>query len=165
MLASLVLDGADIRVTQFQVPHKYGMALETSSNDEPVYVEYGRFVTMTTKLHIRHGSTLTLCNVTWLVAVQPTSEPLLCRALLAALGLNAREALGAACNRLDGYLDVMDIPPEAEFSTSSTARLISTGLFLATATLKEEKAYKSDTVRWLDCGENTIEETQVAFRK
>lgn len=61
---------------------------------------------MNLQLHIRHGKTLTLRNLIWLVATKPMREASLSRPTLEALGLNKRGALIAACDRFHGELDM-----------------------------------------------------------
>lgn len=74
-----VLERAIIKAAPLEILGRYGAAAETFNNDGPVCAECDRAGTMTTKPHIEHGSPLTWCRLTWLVAVQRTSESFLSR--------------------------------------------------------------------------------------
>ena len=82
--ATLLASSIDMRVTTFQAPRKYGMATKNLAQAEPVYVKCDRMMTMRTELHIRHGTTPTLRNLSWCVATQPMQKPLLIRPILQA---------------------------------------------------------------------------------
>lgn len=82
--AALGSEGADMDVTKFRIPPKYGMVVETDKEDEEIHVVCDRSVSMNTELHISHGTKLTLRNVMWVVAVHAMPEPLQSRPLFEA---------------------------------------------------------------------------------
>lgn len=164
LLSALLAAGADMIINKFNMPRKYGMAVETSTDHEPVYAECNCSVTLTIELHIRHGTTLTVRNVTWLVSSQPTPEPLLCRPLLEALGLDAEKALEAACDKFNGDVDLSALLPETDYKEGSVARLVS-GIFRADALVEDNASFESEENSWLDLGEDKEQEISTAFRK
>ncbi len=70
-------------------------------DDNPIFVEWDRYVQCTTDLHVRHGNMLTFRNITWYVSVQDMSEPLLGSPFLEVLGLNTKHMLIAASDKYD----------------------------------------------------------------
>lgn len=141
VLSVLISERADVNITVFNVPRQYGMAVQTSTEDKPIYVECDRSVTTTTELHIRHGTSLSLRNVTWLVAKQPTAEPLLNRPVLEALGLDARKALEAACDRYQGNVDVTELLSEPAYREGTVACLMSSGMYHSTIATEDSAGW------------------------
>lgn len=60
---------------------------------------------MDTELHIRHGPSMILRNVAWLITNKQVETPLLCRPIKEAVGLNTRRLLAAAADRFAGGFD------------------------------------------------------------
>lgn len=65
-----------------------------------------RPVTMETGLHSRHGKTLVLRNMKWLITGQQVTEPLLRRSVLEALDFNSANILAAAEDQKGGPFDL-----------------------------------------------------------
>ncbi len=61
---------------------------------------------MDVELKIRHGKSLLLRNAIWKITKQETSDILLGRPTLDALGLKTKEILAAACDRFNGTIDI-----------------------------------------------------------
>lgn len=57
---------------------------------------------MNVEMHVRHGSTLMLRNLAWMITKQPMAEPLLGRPTVEVLGHNTKEILAATSDRLHG---------------------------------------------------------------
>lgn len=65
------------------------------------------------ELHVRHGSTLMLRNLSCMITDQPMAESLLGRLASKCFGLNTKEFLGAAADRLYGGIGMGIAQPEA----------------------------------------------------
>jgi hypothetical protein len=121
---TLVAKGAKMSVSKFEIPRKYGLAASTSGAGDEIFVECDTLAILTTSLHIRHGSTLTIRNVSWYVAKQQVPEALLGRPILEALGLNTKELLAAACDRFNGVADAEQLLTPESHAQGTVARLI-----------------------------------------
>lgn len=67
-----------------------------------------KVITMDTKLHILHGSALTLRGVRWLVTEQSVSEPQIGRPVIKFHGLNTRGILTAAAEKYSGVFEILN---------------------------------------------------------
>lgn len=65
--------------------------------------------------------------------MQPMKKPLLARPLLAVLGMDARKAIAAACDRFNGEVDVSELVPAEGDSPGSVARPMASIMFHSTA--------------------------------
>lgn len=63
-------------------------------------------------MHVRHGLTLMLRNLPWMITNQPMGEPLLDRPTMELRGLNLAEILAAAVDRLQGDIYVGSALPD-----------------------------------------------------
>lgn len=68
-------------------------------NGNPAELVITREITVDVELHIRHGTSLILRNVRWLVTDQLVGESLLGRPILEALGMDTSEILSGAAEK------------------------------------------------------------------
>jgi len=101
------------------------MAVSEDTNGRKVFIECDKKTTLDIQLNVRHASSLTIRNVTWFVATRPANDPLLCRDLLKALGLDAKAALAAACETFNGQVDAEQLLSDQDYPDGSIARLLS----------------------------------------
>jgi len=76
---------------------------------KPAEIVCSRIAKIDTELHIRHGTVLVLCLLSWLVTDQTLGEPLLGRPIPEALDLNRRKILAAAAEKHAGIVDVSEL--------------------------------------------------------
>lgn len=69
---------------------------------------------MNVEINVRHGTTLMMRNLMWMITKQPMAEPLLGRPTLVVVGLNTKEILTASADRLHGDIDIGAALPETE---------------------------------------------------
>lgn len=87
-------------------------------------------VIMTLEIHVRHGSTLVMRNVRWVVTSRNVCDPLLGRPTLLALGLNLMDILASAADRLNGETDLSALHYEiTEPSEGKVATLTDEAVF------------------------------------
>lgn len=164
LFASLTSKGACMKVNKFDINRKFGMAVKKDGNSNDVYVECDRKVTLHIQLKVRHASWLTIRNVTWYVAVQDASDPLLSNGLLKALGLDAREALAAACERYNGVADASTLMPDDHYATGSIGRILAEQGVYHSDGGSEDEEDKEDPI-YLELGEDTEEQVQDACKE
>lgn len=129
LFAALIAGGANMTVTMFQTHRRFGLGTKTSSSEDRIDVLCDRLAVLTTELVIRHGKTLTLRHVPWYVTAQEMTEPLLGRPILKALGLGTKEMLAAACDRLNGYVDIDAMMTKQKKVDFKVARVLMSGIF------------------------------------
>ena len=66
-------------------------------------------VTATIVLHVRHGTTLALRSIEWLVSTSEVSHVIIGQLVLKVLGLDNQALLEAACDRNDGSVNVKEL--------------------------------------------------------
>ncbi len=118
-------------VQKLSNPIVYNMAVDAElANGKRAVVVCRRTVVCDVELRIRHGSTLTLRNVRWVIPDQHAEHVLLGRQLLEALGLNTKEVLQAACDKHHGIVNMDDILQDQEPKVGTLAKLLDDrGLF------------------------------------
>lgn len=114
---------ADMKVRNYEKARRFPLAAVDK------FVECDRAVEMDTELLIRHGKSLMIRNLKWLVATENVEEPLLGRPIQEALGLNTKKIMEAACDRYNGLVDANDILEEQECSIGSVAKILTNGIF------------------------------------
>ena len=105
--------GAKHKVETLVQPREFEMAAKLAEDTYPM-IKSENIFTVDTELHIRHGSSLTLRGVLWLVTDQTVGQSLLRRPVLDFLRLDTREILAAAADRYSGaaYIPkIMDATP------------------------------------------------------
>ena len=105
------------------------LAALNSKQGEDISIEYEREVMVTTELLIRHGRSLKIRNMKWLVSTQELSEPLLGRLVLETLGTNTERLIASASDAFEGSADADTLLEGDEQPTGSLARLIASGIF------------------------------------
>ncbi|CAN8061403.1 unnamed protein product [Agarophyton chilense] len=116
--------GVDASVVKLVPPRKFEMAAKNPDGSHTI-IECTHAATIDTELHIRHGSTLVLRNLRWLVTPQIVDEPLLSRRLLEALGFDCQKVMQAAADRFGGSVDVSSIlGNKCDFGTSRIGCII-----------------------------------------
>lgn len=116
---------------------------------------------MKVELRIRHGTSLTLRNVTFYVATKHVPDPLLRRPLLVALGVDAKELLAAASDKYSGSVDAEEILQDIEYATGSIAHVVNTsGLYHSQGAVMEDA---DDDSPYIELGLDTDTEIQTAF--
>lgn len=85
-------------------PRIFVMAAENSDGQRSKII-FNKTAYIYTDVHIRHGSTLMIRNLKWLVTEQLVATPLLGLLVLDALDLNPRDLLAAAADRFSGSID------------------------------------------------------------
>ena len=161
LLNKLQCAGAKVHVTDLPRPMRYRMAAGTTPKGENAEIVCERTVVADLKLHVRHGSTLVLRNLRWLVTKQDVGEPLLGRPTLEALGLNCADILASAADRLNGETDLRDLYPDLiPAPEGKVARLVQEGVFHSNKGIDD-----MEDEEWLDIGEDNPEEKAAATEK
>ena len=106
VLQDLLEKGARVKVKEFESPKQFGLAAKNNQKGEEVFVTCNKQVVMNIELFIRHGCFLELRNIKWYVAMSEMAEPILGRPILEALGINTRDLLAAAVDKVGSSLDV-----------------------------------------------------------
>lgn len=101
------------------------------------------------ELHIRHGTSLMLQNVTSYITKQNDSEPLLGRPVLEALSLNTKSVLAAAADRYNVSLDLSDLCTNHE--GGCFARL-NDGVYHSDRGADDDESEEKE--QWLDLGKD-----------
>lgn len=104
--------GADIQVADLPRPIRFEMAASTTPKGETAEIVCNRTAIIHLELHVRHGTTLVLRNLRWVITKQNVGEPLLGRPTLGTLGFNCADILASAADRLNGETDLVDPHPE-----------------------------------------------------
>lgn len=110
------------RVTKFEKNQAFSLA----ASNKHVYCD--KEVTFDTELHVRHGNSLMIRNLKWLVSVENVNETLLGRLIQEALGLEIKEVLKAACDRYGENCNVEDLVPRIPHA-GAIRRIISDGIY------------------------------------
>ena len=153
-----------LKVEILSTPIKFDLAVQQDSSGNRIYVECDRKVKINIKLHVRHGSSLTLRNVTWYVALKPLQQQLLGRKCLEALGMDAKQILTAACERHCGNVDISELVDEDNPNNSygSVKKLgNSCGFFHSTG--PEADYESSEDLPLLELGIDTSQEIDTAL--
>ena len=144
LLKRIVRDGGDVEVKDLHQPRTFSMVV-TTAGDKDVNVVCKKMATMPIELHIRHGKTLVLRNVQWMVTDQGCTESLLSRPVLERIGLVARDVIERAADRLGGEVDVADLGG----GRGRISRIME-GVFHSNGGVDERDVDAED---WLDFGE------------
>eukprot|EP00171_Calliarthron_tuberculosum_P004706 IDg4706t1 len=104
-----------------------------------------------------------LRKLLWHVSVEDMNEPLLGRPILEALGLNTKELLAAACDRLEGDVDATDILLANDYADGSCAKTIASGLYHATGKYENHNDLEDNDEMFVDIGEDTPDEISDAL--
>lgn len=126
-------------------------------------MECDKRVTLDIQLNVRHASSLTIRNVTWYVATRHANDPLLCRDLLKALGLDAKAALAAACETFKGQVDAEELLSGREYPDGSIARLLSENGVYHNANNEEDTC--DEEHMYLEIGQDNEQDMKAAFDK
>lgn len=105
LLQRIIREGGKVDDQELSEPRMFNMAVKTS-NLRPVSVVSKKVAVMPVELHTRHGKTMLLRNVHWMVIKQCCEESLLSRPLLERIGLVARGVIERAAKLLGGVFDV-----------------------------------------------------------
>lgn len=124
VLHELETQKAKLTVEHINPPMKFELAVTENIDGCPAMVECNKSVKLNIELKIRHGSSLTLRNVTWFVATKKMPQQLLSRPVLEFLGVDATEALIAAYGRHEGQVDMNEFMPEDDSGKQTVARLM-----------------------------------------
>lgn len=161
LLKRIQTNGGKVVVTKFKNPLLYSMAANLDDG-KSARISCTRRAVMDTELHIRHGKTLVLKNLKWMVTDQQVDEPLLGRPVLEALGLNTSDILAAAADKQHGIFDAAQFEDDNEVSGGRVARTMYTGVFHSDGGDDEHNDGNDD---WLDFGEDTEDEIKLYLDK
>ena len=153
---------AEMTVVMLPAPRSSGLAVKDDPDGKEVRIVCDRMVTLDVQLFIRHGTSLWLRNITWYVATQNVTEPLLGRPVLHALGFNAEETLAAASAMHHGSVDVSQLRLEPEdLPEGSVARIMAKqGMFHQSGS---EDDTEHDVIPDSEFGIDTKEDIDNAF--
>jgi len=104
VLDKIVQVSPNLNVVKLNRVHLYEMVDKTA---QPL--SCSRRVTASVMLNIRHGTTLCLRRMDWMVSDKPVAHAIISRHVLWALGLDNRVLLAAASDRFDGQVDIPDL--------------------------------------------------------
>lgn len=149
--------GADVQITELC----YSMVAEKLPNGESAEIVCKKLTSMHVELHVRHGATLVLRNLTWVVTAQHVCESLLGRPVLEALGLNTSDILGSAADRFEGNVHISAVVQENDQERGKLDFLLQNGVFYADRGV--DHFSDDDTEGWLDLGEESPEEKTAAL--
>lgn len=162
-LQSIIQTGAEVEVKSLKQPRVFEMAAHVPDGKKAELVCKKEAV-IDTELHIRHGSSLLLRNVAWLVTNQQVETPLLGRPIQEALGLNTRELLEAAADRFAGGFDAERMLASLTKQGDGRVSRITEGVFHS----EGGEQVEDDAImhEWCDMGQETDEEweTELASR-
>lgn len=156
---------ADMNVRMLPGAKPLHLAASKSKEGKALSVTYDREVSINTELLIRHGKSLMVRNLKWLVAIpeQEVPECLLGRPILEALGMDTKEILEAAIDKHGGAIDASLLLPSGSHREGSVARLLASGLYHSDGALHEDDGIEGTDYQVVDLGIDTEEEIQDAF--
>lgn len=160
-LSLIISAGADVQIDNLEKPRIFGMAAMTKDGQDAQIV-CDRAVSVNTELHIRHGSSLMLRNLRWLLTPQKLAEPLLGRPLLEALGLNTRDLLAAAATRLAGTVDAASFPESLDEHGDGRVSRVLEGVFHEDGGAHDDET-DEQAVEWCDLGPESEAEWEAAL--
>ncbi len=115
---------------------------------------------MSVELHIRHGKTLVLRNVQWLVTDQGCTESLLSRPVFERIGLVARDVIEKAADRLGGEVDVSELGTGDNNVQGRISRITEEGVYHSNGGVDENDTLDEE---WCDFGEDGEDEKRDAL--
>ncbi|CDF35330.1 unnamed protein product [Chondrus crispus] len=151
-------------VRQYSTPRNFNWVILKGQNREDIYVRCDKEVTLNVELFIRHGFYLELRNMAWYVATTEVGEPLLGRPVLEALGINTKELLVAAIDRMGHSIEIGSLVPDEVYPKGSVARLMHQGIFHSDGEYVADHGDSEDDT-WLDLGEDTASEIDQALER
>lgn len=151
LLTSLKNTKAYQHVETLPKPQLFNMAASTTSG-EPSNLLCTQAVTVDTELHIRHGTTLKLRRLRWLVTDQKVPEPLLGRPILEALGLDTKRILSAAADKYAGCVDADALIKSSQRLGTGRVSRVSEDVFHSNDNDDDDV---DDENEWCDLGEET----------
>lgn len=154
MVKQFEKNGLGHTVDKLPGPRTFDVAANLPDGN-PASLTCSKIVTVDTKLHIRHGTALTLRGVRWLVTDQAVGDPLLGRPVLEALGLNTRNILAAAAEKHSGEVSVSALFSSETSSCGEVSRILE-GVLLADG--RGDDADLDDDDGWLDMGPESSSE-------
>lgn len=160
-LRRIIAAGVDASVEELSQPRVFDMAAANADGASAKLV-CTKSVSVDTELHIRHGTTLRLRNLKWLVTDQRVSDPLLGRPILEALGLNTRDLLAAAADQFCGSVDAERLVGSVTNTGDGRLSRVMEGVFHADGG-EEGDGNEDDNGEWCDVGCETDEEWEVAL--
>lgn len=161
-LRRIMASGVDLEVETLAQARVFDMAA-VNADGASARLTCKHSVSIDTELHIRHGSTLRLRNLKWLVTDQRVTDPLLGRPILEALGLNTRELLAAAADQFCGSVDAERLIGAITDTGDGRVSRVMEGVFHADGGEDVEEDQDNDG-EWCDIGDETTEEWEEALR-
>lgn len=154
-LQSIREAGVDVEVVDLNRLREFEMAAcdVKGNKTKLVFLKQDR---LDTELHIRHGSSLLLRNLVWLVTERYVTTPLLGRPILEALGINTRELLAAAADRFSGSVDADQMLATLDERGDGRVSRLMEGVFHSEGGEHEED--DGATPVWCDIGGETESE-------
>ncbi len=154
--------GAAVSVNDLRPPHRYAMAAKSLETGQDAYIKCTHTATIDVELHVRHGTTLILRNLKWLVTEQRVREPLLGRPTLEALGLNTANILAAAADKHGGEVDAAMFSEPHIGVGGRVARTVSDGVFHSDGGADDQD---DDDLDWSDFGNDDPREKAAALER
>ena len=150
MFDELMRRDANVHVTKFKEPERYGLAPGSDAQGESIFVTCDKEVICNIELFIRHGCYLELRNLVLYVATTAVPEPILGRPALELLAINTRELLAAAIGKLGSCIDMWENEnPQGNPKGTVVRIMMHQGLFHQDKG-REDDSYDGDNDGWLD---------------
>lgn len=139
--------GREFVTTPLYPPRSFVMA-EQNEDVTPASITCKRTVALNTHLHVRHGISLELRNLRWLVTDQPICQLFLGHPVFEALGMHCKNILFSAANLLNGVYDAMALNQDALID--ERVFLLTEGIFHGDG--GADNADEKDKSIWIDLG-------------
>lgn len=108
---------ANLSIKRLATPAMYSLVIDEGEHEESSKIICTVSIYCGVEIQVQHGWRLMICNFLWMFTGQLMGEPLLGYSILKALRLNTKETLGAARDRLQGKVDLLQLTksdPETE---------------------------------------------------
>ena len=163
MFDELMRRDANVHVTKYKEPKRYGLATSSDAQGESIFVTCDKEVTCNVELFIRHGCYLELRNLVWYVATTDVPEPILGIPALELPGINKRELLAAAVGKLGSCIDMSENAKPQGNPKGTVARIMMHQELFHQDKGLEDDSYDEDNDGWLDLGIDTEGEKKTAI--
>lgn len=151
----------DLAVESLRTLRILGMAAANADGERERLICKG-MVSMDTELHIRHGSSLRLRNLKWLVTEQRVFDPFMGLPVLEALGFNNPDLILATADQFGWSIVTYRIIGSFKESGNGGMSRVMEGVFHAEGGEDVEKD-QDNTGEWCDIGEETDQEWEMAL--
>jgi len=148
-------------VVHLKEPLEYSLAVDARTESGIAKVTCRKTVRADVELRIRHGTTLLLRDVVWVVSEQHAQHVLISRPLLEGLRLDTRKILEDAVDKHNGIVNFPDLLVQEASRKGTLAKLMMDNSIFHSAVA--EDGVQDDDDIYIDLGEDTEQELNEAL--